>query len=492
MRTRVRRQCYYDARANDVNLRDITSSEKNANHLRALRDEQADNFCKKLSLMTLDYNDSREHDFVIREGDDLGWLGYFIRRSKRIEQLSIHGLPEERQLDALIEGIAHNQSIHDFHFATDDGYQSFERVDCILKSNKSISDLGFSNMNTGSERAQNIALSALGQVQPNSMKTFMFHHNTISDKVFADAICGALGAHPQLDNLYLFTNDIGRNGCRALGSMLSSWHAPSLKYLDLGNNSIDDRGLQSLVGGMINCCNLEIVKLSGNTSITAAGLRSLSTLFQSENCPLKYLWIEKLRIGDDGAAALAEGLVGNNSLKQLLFDVDIAGITEVGWSAFSKLLCDTSSINNTYLSNHTIEWIGESDDRGAPKDVAEHLAWTTYSYSDEYNVAIWKILTYHREIDIEPLLQWKLKLLPLLVTWFESKRSLIMPRTLARQVKDLGNGLPTAVYKFIRGMPLLIIDGFEGSMISGSAPRKRRLNKNEAQRGRKVRGKNKN
>ena len=124
MRTRVRRQCYYDARANVVNLRDITSSEKNANHLRALRDE----LCKKLSL-SLDY-DIREYDFVIREGDDLGWLGYFLGRSSRIEAITILSLPENRErIDALIEGITRNQSINRLRFATDDGYQSFERPD---------------------------------------------------------------------------------------------------------------------------------------------------------------------------------------------------------------------------------------------------------------------------------------------------------------------------------------------------------------------------
>ncbi len=50
MRSRVRRQCYYDARVNDVNLRDITSSENNANILRALRDEEPDNFCDDIGF----------------------------------------------------------------------------------------------------------------------------------------------------------------------------------------------------------------------------------------------------------------------------------------------------------------------------------------------------------------------------------------------------------------------------------------------------------
>jgi len=65
-------------------------------------------------------------------------------------------------------------------------------------------------------------------------------------------------------------------------------------------------------------------------------------------------------IGDDGAEVLARGLIGNKSLRCLPLHVDVENedeiaITPAGWSAFSTALCDTSSVNNTYLSNHTIQ-----------------------------------------------------------------------------------------------------------------------------------------
>ena len=493
MRNRVKRQCCYDARANDVNLRDITSSEKNANHLRALRDEQPGYCCKKLSLMTRGYDDSREYDFIIREGDDLGWLGYFLGRSSRIEAISILSLPENRErIDALIEGIARNQSINKFRFATDDGYQSFERfksVDSILSCNEILYKLDFSAINIGCKRARNIA-STLRLMQHKSMKDFFFYQNNItSDEAFS-VVCEALRSHPQLEKLYLEQNNIGRDGCRALGNMLSSWHAPNLQYLNLGNNSIDDGGLQALVDGMMNCSNLERLILSGNRSITAAGLRSLSTLFQSENFVLKELWLERMNIGDDGATALVDGLVGNTSLMHLIFDVDTAGITEVGWSAFSKLLCDTSSNNNTYLSNHTLEWIGHSDDRGAPEDVKTSLDLNKVSVilRNKQDVAILKILRHQLEhqhqFDTESLFRWTSKFLPLVVSWFERARSVfsVFADADAFDEEDLDNLLEaleamklSAVYKFVRGMPLLIIDGYNSRRTSTHLSRKRRL-----------------
>ncbi|KAL7459865.1 hypothetical protein ACHAWC_011871 [Mediolabrus comicus] len=483
MRTRVRRQCYYDARANDVNLRDITSSEKNANHLRILRDEQPGNCCKKLSLMTRDYDVSRDYDFVIREGDDLGWLGYFIRRSRRIEAISILSLPENRErIDALIEGIARNQSIHEFHFATEHSYQSFE--DCILRSDKNLNKLGFSHINIGSERARNIASTLRrmqhNQVQPNSLKTFLIHNNTICDESFA-VICGELKLHPQLEKLSLYMNDIGRNGCMALGNMLSSWHAPNLQYLNLEGNSIDDRGLQALVVGMTNCINLSQLVLSGNRSITAAGFRSLSTFFQSENCSLKVVSFKRMNIGDDGAVALAEGLVGNKSLKQLRFVVDAAGITEVGWSAFSKLLHDTSSTNNTYLSNHILKQIGQSDSRGTPEDVKSSLELNCLR--NKQKVAMLKILGHHGvqlDFDTGSLFRWKLKFLPLIVTWLERARSVFSVFVDAFDEEDILEALEgmklSAVYKYVRGVPLLIIDGYNSRRTSTRLARKRRLN----------------
>ncbi len=265
--------------------------------------------------------------------------------------------------------------------------------------------------------------------------------------------------------------------------MLNSWHAPSLKELDLDNNDIDNRGIWALVPGMVNCSNLEIVKFSGNRLITAAGLRSLSILFQRESCSLKELWLQRMSIGDDGASALAEGLVGNKSLQILYFDEDSSGITEVGWSAFSKLLCDTSSINNTYLSNHTIRWIGESDaTHFTPSELGRKLS--ENATSDKRVVAISKILRYHREYDVEHFFQWKLKFLPLVVAWFVRARPLL--NSLITVLISRGDYLSliikmnkvklSSVYKFVRGMPMLVVDGYQSQVPLRRSKRRRLLN----------------
>src|SRR5210317_582296 len=130
MRTRIRRQCYYDARVNDVNLEEITSSENNANILRALRDEQPDNFSKKIRLYTGELDaiiNETDEIFFIREGDDMGWVGYFIGRSQILDSLVIADLPQDRErFDALMEGIARNKSITKLLIGTELGDADYQ------------------------------------------------------------------------------------------------------------------------------------------------------------------------------------------------------------------------------------------------------------------------------------------------------------------------------------------------------------------------------
>eukprot|EP00985_Skeletonema_marinoi_P033421 scaffold41279_cov146-Skeletonema_marinoi.AAC.1 len=230
-----------------------------------------------------------------------------------------------------------------------------------------------------------------------------------------------------IEQLSLQRSNIGRDGCVALGTTLECWETSSLKQLVLSDCDIDDDGLRALVAGMTNCCSLSYLQLSENPMIsaeglmclsslfktnhcvlkglslnhlnmtdeglkalvdgitncsalkdlslsrnpriTAAGLGYLSVFFESESCCLEELSLYGVRIGDDGAAALADGLASNASLKYLF----LSAAAGIGWSSFSRLLCDTSSINNTYSSNHTLEVIADRSAVGIPWDVEQYL-----------------------------------------------------------------------------------------------------------------------
>jgi len=578
---------YYEARAKDVKLEDITSSQQNKNILERLRNDDP-YFTYIYIAETVDDDD--ESDFVIREGDDLGWLGYFVGRSKQLEGLCIEYFPDNLNIDAFFGGLGHNRSIQELYIYTDIS-DSFKSLGPFLRNSKSLCDLTFANFDIGLQCARNIA-SLLGQ--QSSLKCLNFEEANLSDEMFVE-IAAALRKQPQIEELNLSMSNIGRNGCVALGNALEGMRNPNLETLHLDHNEVDDEGLHALVAGLINCHDLTSLYLNENGLITGVGLRSLSTLLQSDNCCLEHLDLDQTNIdndgvavlaaglarlptlkklhlsdnrisdeglqalvrglgscnlleelylsrnillgsilgmralctllqrtnmqllflfdtvndeglqclvdgmancyrlkklalscnnnsitavglrslsslfrsercslcnlllrylGDDGAMALANGLIGNKSLKNLEFSR--SGITERGWTAFSKLLCDTSSVNNTYFSNHTIEKIGGYG-LIAPSEIMKYL---TFNKKKNCDAAICKILDSHPDIDVVPLFRWKLKCLPLVVTWLENARSYlgnVKESTEVFQCRQL-----SALYKFVRGMPQLAVDGYHG------------------------------
>eukprot|EP00984_Skeletonema_dohrnii_P012864 scaffold5252_cov72-Skeletonema_dohrnii-CCMP3373.AAC.1 len=462
----------YDALVQNINLADITSSEHNANILRTLRDGHPD-WNKTLHILEDEFDEDIDEEFIVEEGDDLGWLGYFIGMSEELEALHVHYLPEEReQVDALVRGVTHNQSITELSIQTDLGDEGFGSLGCFLQKNNSLTHLIFEGFHVDTECGHNIAM-ALEQCRHNSLSRFELDQNNISEEAFAE-IATALRNQSQLEDLYLKYNNIGRDGCVALVNTLRVWQASNLKCLALSDNNIDDLGLQALVEGISNCCNLEKINLSDNDQITAAGMRSMSPLLQSESCSLEVLSLYGINFGDNGAIALADGLRGNKSLRVLAFAPTSAGITEVGWAAFSKLLCDPSSVNNTYLSNHTIEMIGSgSYDFNTPPDIRRYLAWNKSRHI--IDAAICKILTTYDHFDMKPFFHWKLKLLPVVVDWFQSARSRMLANNLGESIQSLPSRELSALYKFVRGMPDLTVISYWQQFVMNAPAERRRI-----------------
>ena len=110
---------YYDVRAQDVKLEDVTSSEHNAAMiLRMLRDDDlASTEEEEGALYIVDYTKDYGNTFFVKEGDDWGWLGYFIGRNKQISNVHLFYLPKDgEEVSAFMEGIKHNRSIEYLDF----------------------------------------------------------------------------------------------------------------------------------------------------------------------------------------------------------------------------------------------------------------------------------------------------------------------------------------------------------------------------------------
>jgi Ran GTPase-activating protein (RanGAP) involved in mRNA processing and transport len=595
---------YYEAHAKTIStiLDKITSSDNNADIIQRLRDNDPTFDYLQISGDN-DYNDEN-YDFSINEGDNLGWLGYYVGNSHTLKHLWIESLPETigvNRFGAFIEGLNRNRSIETLYIGADLGSASFRQMGDFFRNNN-LRELSFGSMdNIGIESARSIAFM-LSQCQQSNLQILSLEESNASEEVLAE-IVAAISMHSQLVELNLDGNNLYRDGSVALGKALQACNNPRLQKLVLWWNFIDDEGLHALADGTRNCHNLSQLHLAGNDLITADGFRSLSTLFQSDCCQLKYLDLDSMNmgddgarviaaglaglnsleelhlsdnaigddgaralvagmanlqslktlylssntIGDDGASALAAGLInlhslekiyfrnnsigdlglqaladglihsvnlkhfnlsnnraitalglgslstllqsescslteisiwgipfgddgavaladalkGNTSMKELFFDPESARITSVGWSAFSKLLCDTSSVNATYLSNHSLTTVGiDVYDDDVPPDVT--TPFLELNKHPAEHVAIHKILKSHPDFDIEPFFEWKLKLLPLVVSWFERVGILVDEHSWIsdESAEEIQSRQLSTMYNFVRGMPLVAIDSY--------------------------------
>ena len=118
---------------------------------------------------------------------------------------------------------------------------------------------------------------------------------------------------------------------------------------------------------------------------------------------------------------------------------------------FSKLVCDASSISETYLSNHTLESLGiPLPDH--PTDLVSSMNLNA-SNEDKEQVARMKTLQHHSHCNIQPFFEWEFKVLPLMIAWFEKAA------TCTTTFEEKLNKMKLSVtYDFVREFPMLYIE----------------------------------
>mmetsp|Transcript_26264 Transcript_26264/g.56396 ORF Transcript_26264/g.56396 Transcript_26264/m.56396 type:complete len:272 (-) Transcript_26264:183-998(-) len=164
-------------------------------------------------------------------------------------------------------------------------------------------------------------------------------------------------------------------GWQAFSAVLQSHHSV-LETLDLSYIDINDEALNSLTNALVGNNMLRELYLQG-TRITTTGWEAFSAVLRSRTSALEKLDLTFSLLNDDTLRSFANALANNNNLKELLItdiDDDYDDITSNGWVAFLPLLCNTSSIMDTYHSNHTLEKLGDRDSEDElPEDVKSLL-----------------------------------------------------------------------------------------------------------------------
>ena len=328
----------------------------------------------------------------------------------------------------------------------------------VISHSKTIQTLDLERLHT-TEDAWAIMLPAcLGHT--SSLRNVYLHHNSdITDTIML-ASANALKNNCTLETLYMSRcMSVTPAGWMALSCVFGST-CSVLKKVVLWGNNIDDAAIAAFANGLSRNETLEELNLCLCEPVTSTGWQAFSRVLGSTNSVLRNLEVSNRFINDDVVTVFANELSGNEKSKLTHLELNFSSlsdlpVTNVGWNSILNLLCDTSSIDATWSSNHTLTYLGpilfddsdvEDEDESVGDDgrvvtlldIVELLEMN--EHKDKKQVARWKVIENHfsEDFDVNATLGFEQKLLPRVISWF-GRDSLGCP----------------AIYNIIRTMPEL-------------------------------------
>jgi len=249
----------------------------------------------------------------------------------------------------------------------------------------------------------------------------------------------------------------------------------NLKKIKIAMSGLDDDRVLQIVDAIRGYTLIEELELFNN-AIEDRGCEALATLRN-----VRSLDLAVNSVGNEGAIAIANSLPENKFLQKCNLDYNQAVGARVS-DDFCRSLCNTSSINDIYSSNHTL--LSISFDRGDTGAKLASLLKLNRSTENKRHVAIKKILLHYKDdYDMEPLFDLSLdgerdlKALPHVLSWFETAkllRHILFPvGDVPRALNDFEMKKISALYQFVNAMPMLFIPATHGK--GGGNKRKRSI-----------------
>ena len=371
------------------------------------------------------------------------------------------------------------------HFISTRGWQTlFNQL-----SQTSIESLNLRSLNISNNKIDDTSLAALASI--STLKSLDLSRNeSVTPSGWRSFFDSLQARGTQLVKLEISCNKVGGLGLVSLVNLLSSMNTTlktlnmmsmgrnvttgvtspgwvsffnslqetnlDLKSLSLHNNFIDDEGILLLVRLVSSMSSLKHLGLSSNKQVTPTGWQVLTGYLQSPNFSLRELDLNSNNINDDTVVAFTRHLSSNKTLEWLTleycYEDDDDFITKRGWEAVSNLICNKTSITDTYNSNHTLHALGDLDDMNLPNYLDSII--DLNQNQDKAEVARQKILQTHSSdaSNIQELLDMELEVMPSAIAWIgrptpigwsgKSMSGLSLLYNLTKRVPDLFDASP--------------------------------------------------
>jgi len=231
-----------------------------------------------------------------------------------------------------------------------------------LNSLHSLLDLRFEQIylgKTGTEALVNLLNNPASKLQELVLNDIRFGNDKSEDGVIC--LRNALAINTSLRNLSLFfgNGDTSLEVWQGIVECLTNPNA-KLEELALKSNSIADAGMICLGDALADNQTLKILDMLKfeSDSITSDGWQGLSNCLTNPKSALEELYIRYCTIDLEGIETMINALDGNTRLKELtITSAHDIYIDEEMWELLDTILCDTTSIDRIFSSNHTLEFI---------------------------------------------------------------------------------------------------------------------------------------
>ena len=363
--------------------------------------------------------------FRSTDGSDYSLLGSTIAKSDHLTHLHVK-LSSIPTGNKLLDGIKHNSSFQNLSIVSGPGHHQTASISSALPSR--------------------------GNIMPTTVRT-----------IGCKELLVAYSYHRSRKNRYLKRLNIegtsmANGGDRAVASFLRL--STNLSEITLTQCNISDKQLKIMVKAMRGLCRLSQIDLSIN-QIGNSGCVALATLLEDPHSNVSTLDVRGNDIGNVGATTLFNSLSNNTKLRELYLGSNPINPNEMN-SSLANLLCNKSTINDTYLSNHTLEKFSPQSTDFSQQHSQSFLLGLNKK-RNKCHVAMIKILQFNFNINMEPFFEWNmegegerdLKALPYIIAWFNKAGEMAASEGL--QCYRIERRKLFAIYQFAKVMPMLFV-----------------------------------